>query len=170
MGGKTFLGQLNGGNRRVVFSHSAGPRSAFRRFQRGQASLELLLVFIILIPLLFGAIEISRAVAVRAALDSGVGVAVRALSVDPNNVGWANDVVVSTVGHNVFGTAGLGPISVTKVDSGGNTIQDEPFKVLQFGTLFCVRGSVEYTPQVPLISLDKITIRVEHCGVIERVG
>ena len=51
--------------------------------QKAQASIELLLILLILVPLLLGGIELARGVGIRQALDSGTGVATRALSLDP---------------------------------------------------------------------------------------
>jgi Flp pilus assembly protein TadG len=43
------------------------PMNFQNHFQRGQATLEIVIVLLILIPLIFGGIEISHGVAVRAA-------------------------------------------------------------------------------------------------------
>jgi hypothetical protein len=164
MGSKIGIRRREG---RFIIPASGYPR--IRKFQRGQATLELLIVLIILIPLIFGAIELSRAVTVKAALDSGVGVAARALALNPNNWNWAAAMVATTVGHNVFGTAGLGPVNFGAVDGSNSSLDRWQFAALPFGATFCVRGWMTYSPQVPLLTLNQITIRVEHCGVIERV-
>ncbi len=57
----------------------------------GQASVEALLVLMILGMLIFGGIELSQGVAVRQALDSGAGAAARALSLDPTKNQHAED-------------------------------------------------------------------------------
>ena len=142
-----------------------------RTLLRGQASLEILIVLIILIPLVFGAIELSRGVAVKAALDSGVGTAVRALSVDPTNWDWAANTVATTVAQNVFGSAGLGTVVFEAFDSSGTQLSRSEFALLVYGTPFHLEGSVQYTPQIPLLSLSPsyLTIRVRHYGIIERI-
>lgn len=145
----------------------------FRKYQRGQATLEMLLVLIILIPLIFGSIELSRGIAVRAALDSGIGTAVRALAVDPSAWGWAAGNVVETVNQNVFGVAGLGTVNIIATEgSSPANLTPEEFAALTYGALFCLEGSVGYLPMIPLLYLgtDPITIKVKHCGVIERAG
>jgi hypothetical protein len=143
------------------------------KFQRGQATLEILLVLIILIPLIFGGIELSRGVAVRAALDSGVGVAVRALSIDPTQWGWSANVVATTVAQNVFGSAGLGTVHLEAYDSADQLISDpgNNLQNLPYGTPFCLVGWVNYSPVIPLLTLSPgyIPIRVRHCGIIERI-
>src|SRR4051812_48377542 len=53
----------------------------------GQASVEALLVLVLMGLLIFGGIELSRGVAIRQALDSGAGASVRALALDPGQWG-----------------------------------------------------------------------------------
>jgi Flp pilus assembly protein TadG len=143
----------------------------FRKFQSGQASLEILIVLIFLIPLIFGAIELSRGVAVKSSLDSGVGLAVRALSVDPNNWVWATNTVTQTVIHNVFGSAGLSNYTFTAYDSSDNPLSSAQFAALNYGAGFYIEATVRYTPQIPLLPLMPtfITIRARHYGIIERI-
>jgi hypothetical protein len=157
------------------FSSVINPKpTAFRnRFQRGQATLEILVVLLILIPLIFGGIELSRAVAVRGALDSGVGVMAQAISLDPssNQWDWAAGVVQQTIDQNVFGTAGVDPLTLAA--SGSSGVIDNPrenMKNLPFGAGFCLQGWVKYTPLVPLLPLAPITLRVQHCGVIQKLN
>jgi Flp pilus assembly protein TadG len=146
-------------------------RRRFRHFRRGQAMLEMLIVLVILIPLIFGSIELSRGIAARAALDSGIGTAVRALAVNPSNWGWATGYVASTVAQNVFGDVGLGTVFITASQSNGDPLQPAELAALTYGSIFCLEGSVEYLPMVPLMSFtDPITIKVKHCGVVERVN
>ena len=139
-----------------------------KKFFRGQATLEVLIVLLILIPLVFGGIELSRGVAVRSALDSGVSVMVQAVSIDPNQWGWSATIVQETVNQNVFGSLGLDPtVQLEAVD-----FNDQPIgnlNTLPYGALFCVVGSVGYSPMVPLLPLSPITITVKHCGVIQKI-
>jgi Flp pilus assembly protein TadG len=141
-----------------------------RGLQRGQAMLEILIVMIFLVPLIFGGIELSRGVAVRAALDSGVGVAARALAIDPTQWSWAATVVDQTVQQNVLGTAGIGIVHLEAYDSAGTQI-DSSIQDLSYGAPFSLVGWVTYAPEIPLISLSppSMTIRVRHFGVIERI-
>jgi Flp pilus assembly protein TadG len=143
----------------------------FRKFQSGQASLEILIVLIFLIPLIFGAIELSRGVAVKSSLDSGVGLAVRALSVDPTNWGWSAGLVSTTVAQNVFGNAGLGPVHFEAYDSSGTSLDQTQFAALNYGAGFYIEAWVVYTPDIPLLPLTpaSITIRARHYGIIERI-
>ncbi len=124
-----------------------------------------------LIPLIFGAIELSRGVAVKSSLDSGVGLAVRALSVDPLNWGWSAGLVSTTVAQNVFGSAGLGPVHFEAYDSSGAQLDQLQFAALNYGAGFYIEAWLEYTPQIPLLNLAPafITLRARHYGIIERI-
>jgi hypothetical protein len=157
-----------GGNDYSSKTGFSGRKRNFRssrpsRIQRGQATLELLIALLILIPLIFGAFELSRGIAVRAALDSGVGVGVRALSLDPSaaQLNWVRTIVDNAVQENVFGSGGLGAVSVYTVPA--------DISGLAFGATFCLIGAVEFTPDMPLLSNTTITIRVRHYGVIEKI-
>ncbi len=154
-----------------IVSPRAHPRG-FRFFRRGQASLEILIVLLFLIPLIFGAIELSRGVAVKSSLDSGVGLAVRALSVDPSAWDFARDAVINTLSQNVFGTAGLGTVIFSAFDSSGTALGAAEFAALTYGSGFYIEAAVEYTPQIPLLNLDPafITLRARHYGIIERIN
>ncbi|GEM_PF-3051554 len=148
------------------------PGSSVRRWrnlQRGQASLEVLIVLILLIPLIFGAYEISRGVAVKSSLDSGVGIAVRALSVDPTNWGFAANAVSNTVAQNVFGVSGLGPVNFEAYTSTGVRLYQADFAALVFGDGFYIEAWVQFSPEVPLLPLAPITLRARHYGIVERV-
>jgi hypothetical protein len=139
-----------------------------RLLWRGQAMLEILIVLIFLIPLIFGGIELSRGVAVRSALDSGVGVAVRGLAINPDQWVWAANVVAQTVQQNVFGSAGVGTAHLEAYNGAGGRI-DADIDLLSYGAPFYLEGWVEYTPQIPLMNLSTLTIRVRHYGVMERI-
>jgi Flp pilus assembly protein TadG len=155
----------------LMVSPRVHPRG-FRFVQRGQASLEILIVLIFLIPLIFGAIELSRGVAVKSSLDSGVGLAVRALSVDPSNWTWAANTVTQTVARNVFGTAGLSNYTFTAYDSSDNPLSPVQFTALNYGAGFYIEATVRYTPEIPLLNLSPvfITLRARHYGIIERIN
>lgn len=142
------------------------------KFSRGQATLEMLVVLMILIPLIFGAFELSRGIAVRAALDSGVGVGVRALSLDPTQLSWVRDVVESTLDQNVFGTSGVTFNSSTDVYTTLSCSSSTPQSIegSSFGTTFCLIGEADFKPEIPFITNTQINIRVCHCGLIERVS
>jgi Flp pilus assembly protein TadG len=141
-----------------------------RNTESGQAVLEFLLVLMILAPLLFGGIELARGVGIRHALDSGVGVATRALSLDPTQWSWAATVISQSVtGNPLGGGAGTTNAPVVKVyNAGGTEISATTLASLPFGSAFRLAASVTYTPDVPLVGGQMVTIRVSHWGIVER--
>ncbi|MBU4353053.1 MAG: pilus assembly protein, partial [Nanoarchaeota archaeon] len=105
-----------------------------RNHQRGQAVLEFLLVLMILVPLLFGGIELARGVGIRHALDSGVGVATRALSLDPAQWNWSVSVINQTVSGNPLGGGSVSAVTVTVYNAGGAQITSATLASLPFGS------------------------------------
>lgn len=138
--------------------------------QNGQASLEMLLALLILLPLLFGGIELTRGVGIRHALDSGVGVAARALSLDPTQWDWARQVIQDSVEDNVLGGGSASQASVKVFNESGTEISSSGLAALDFGDSFRLESSVSYTPWLPLIEGggNEIVIRVSHWGIVER--
>ncbi|MBU2609857.1 MAG: pilus assembly protein [Chloroflexi bacterium] len=143
-------------------------RACTERSERGQAVLEFLLVLMILVPLLFGGIELARGVGIRHALDSGVGVAARALSLDPTQWSWANSVISQAVSGNPLGGGSVSAVTVTAYNAGGSAITSGALASLPFGAAFRLAASVTYTPIIPLVGRQTVTIRVSHWGIVER--
>ena len=141
-------------------------RSAPKR--RGQASVELLLVLLILVPLLFGGIELARGVGIRSSLDSGVGVATRALSLDPEQWAWSTSVINQAVNDNILGGGSVSAVSVRVYNASGNQISSTALAALPFGVSFRLEASCTYTPDIPLVGGQTVTIRVSHWGIVER--
>ena len=135
---------------------------------KGQAVLEFLLVLMILVPLLFGGIELARGVGLRHALDSGAGVATRALSLDPTQWTWANSVINQAVSGNPLGGGSVSAVTVTVYNAGGSVINSSALASLPFGAAFRLAASVTYTPEITLVGGQTITIRVSHWGIVER--
>jgi hypothetical protein len=136
--------------------------------ERGQAVLEMLLVILVLVPLLFGGIELARGVAVRHALDSGTGVAVRALSLDPEQWDWSSQIVAQAVQENVMGDGGVGDPLLRAYDSSGSLLTPEVLADLPFGTSFRLEAEVAFIPDLVLIPEQPIRVRVSHWGIVER--
>ena len=136
--------------------------------EKGQASLELILVLMILVPLLFGGIELARGVGIRHALDSGVGVSARALSLDPTQWSWATSVISQAVTGNLLGGGSVSTPVVTVYNAGGSAISAGALASLPFGAAFQLEAVVTYTPEITLVGGQTITIRVSHWGIIER--
>lgn len=148
---------------RLARSHKRGLPA-----QAGQAVLEFLLVLMILVPLLFGGIELARGVGIRHALDSGVGLAARALSLDPTQWNWAVSVVNQAVSDNPLGGGSVSAVTVTVYNAGGAQINAATLTNLPFGSAFRLAASVTYTPEIVLVGGQTVTIRVSHWGIVER--
>jgi Flp pilus assembly protein TadG len=136
---------------------------------RGQASIELVLVLPILLMLIFGGLDFARAVALHDALNSGTGIATRALSLDPSQWAWADTTVRAEVLNNVFGIAGVGPVSLTATGENGSALSAGQLANLTFGTTFCLQGSSSFTPAVPFLANTTVPINARHCGIVERM-
>jgi hypothetical protein len=132
----------------------------------GQASVEALLVLMLLGLLIFGGIELSRGVAVRQALDSGSGAAVRALSLDPGQWSFSTSLVTQSVQQNVMGG---GPVASLKVYDSANTLRSSAWlSGSPFGTTFILEASAPFQTNIPFLADQSITIRVRHYGIVER--
>jgi hypothetical protein len=137
-----------------------------RRKNDGQASVEALLVLMLLGLLIFGGIELSRGVAVRQALDSGCGAAVRALSLDPGQWSFSANLVQQSVQQNVMGG---GPATSLKVYDSSNTLRSSAWlSGSPFGTTFILEASAPFQTDIPFLTDQAITIRVRHYGIVER--
>ena len=138
------------------------------QLERGQSILELLLVLMILVPLLFGGIELARGVSLRHSLSSGVLVAVRSLSLEPTTWSWSNTVINQSVSENVLGGGNASTPTIQTYSSTGTAISPTTLAGLPFGTPFRLDASVNYTPDIPILGGTLITIRVSHWGIVER--
>ena len=141
-------------------------KSDHKCLQKGQASIEVLLVLLILVLAIFGGIELSRGVAVRQALDSGTGVAARALSLDPTQWNFAENAVQQVVSQNVMGE---GPsVSMQIYDAASNLRSAAWLSGSSFGTAFFLESDVPFQADIPFLPSTVITIRVRHWGIVER--
>jgi len=138
------------------------------RDRRGQASVELVLVLFILVPLLLGGIELARGVGLRHALDGGVGVATRALSLDPGQWDWATAAINQAVQDNVLGGGSVSAVTVQAYNAAGTRISSGSLASLPFGTAFRLQATCTYTPWIPLVGGQTVTIRVANWGIVEK--
>lgn len=136
--------------------------------EKGQGSIELLLVLLILIPLLFGGIELARGVGIRHALDSGVSISTRALSLNPTQWSWATSVIDQAVTGNPLGGGAVSSPVIIVYDKNGNQINPSTLANLPFGSAFRLEATVSYKPDITLVGGQTVTIRVSHWGIIER--
>ena len=141
-------------------------KSGRNSFRQGQASVEALLMLMILGLLIFGGIELSQGVAVRQALDSGTGAAARVLSLDPSQWSFASTVIQQSVDQNVMGA---GPtVSIQVYDSAANPRSPAWLSGSPFGTSFILEASAPFQADIPFLPGSAITIRVRHWGIVER--
>jgi hypothetical protein len=141
-------------------------RSGLRVDQRGQASVEALLVLMILGMVIFGGIELRRGVAIRQALDSSTGAAVRALSLNPSQWNYARDLIQTGTNQNVMG-ASVGT-SLRVLDAAGIIRSSAWLSGSPFGTTFILEASAPFQADIPFLSEPVLTIRVQHWGIVER--
>jgi hypothetical protein len=142
------------------------PKSGLKADQRGQASVEALLVLMILGLVIFGGIELSRGVAIRQALDSSTSAAVRALSVDPSQWNYSHDLIQAGISQNVLGTSVS--ISLQVLDAAGIVRSSAWLSGSPFGTTFILVASAPFQADIPFLSEPVLTIRVQHWGIVER--
>ncbi len=138
------------------------------QLERGQSVLELLLALLILIPLVFGGIELSRGVDIRQSLESGTFIAARGLSLEPENWGWAMSAIQSSLNTNVLGGGSVSAPIVKIYNDNGAEITPAALNALAFGSPFRLQSTVTYTPDIPIIGGIPITIRVSHRSLVER--
>ncbi|GAP21903.1 TadE/TadG family type IV pilus assembly protein [Leptolinea tardivitalis] len=142
------------------------PKLGLSQDQAGQAAVEALLVLMILALVIFGGIELSRGVAIRQALDSGSGAAVRALSLDPTQWSFAGNVVQQGVNQNVMGANST--ITLQVYDASGNLRSSAWLSGSPFGTSFILEASAPFQADIPFLAEPAMTIRVRHWGIVER--
>jgi Flp pilus assembly protein TadG len=136
------------------------------RSNTGQASVEALLMLMILGLMIFGGIELSRGVAIRQALDSGTGAAVRAVSLDPTQWSFATNIIQQSVNQNIMGTEPT--VSVQFYDSTGSPRSQAWLSGSPFGTAFILESSAPFQANIPFLRDSAVTIRVRHWGIVER--
>ncbi len=141
-----------------------------RHAQRGQATVELLLVLFVLLALLFGAFELGQGVALRHALDVATEKAARLLSIAPDDFSAADALVRAEVNASVLG-GGYGSIvnlNLFEAESGA-PLNPADLAAAPFGYRFSVQASVPFLADVPLLQPGPRAIAVAHYGLVERL-
>jgi hypothetical protein len=142
------------------------PKLGLKSDSKGQAAVEALLVLMVLALVIFGGIELSRGVAMRQALDSSAGAAVRALSLDPTQWSYAKNLIQEGTNQNVMGTVEATTIQV--FDAAGTPRSSAWLSGSPFGTTFILEASAPFQADIPFLSEPIMTIRVQHWGIVER--
>jgi hypothetical protein len=142
------------------------PKLGLSPDHKGQVAVEALLVLMLLVLVIFGGIELSRGVAIREALDSSAGAAVRALSLDPSQWNYAMNLIQEGTNQNVMGGDEVTTVQV--FDSAGVLRNSAWLSSSPFGTTFILEASAPFQADIPFLSEPVMTIRVQHWGIVER--
>ena len=136
------------------------------RREAGQAAAEALIVVMLMALLIFGGIQLSQGVALRQTLDSGAAAAARALSLDPGQWSFAENVIQQSVDQNVLG--GSAPVTIGVYDASGTARSAAWLSGSPFSTAFILEASAPFDADIPFLATTPITIRVRHWGIVER--
>ena len=139
--------------------------------QAGQATVEMLLVVLILTLVSLGAFEIARGYAIKQAMDVGVAKAVRGLSIDSSQWAWADSTIHNEVGGNVLGGGYGASLSLEIHDRWGNAITPAQLNdpaTMPYGSVFWIRATVPFLAHAPFLNLTTRQIEIWHSGVIQR--
>ncbi len=123
---------------------------------RGQSVVEGLLITVLFITLIFGGLELARAVSLKQALDRGAFEGARYLATHPDLAG-ATAVAKGAVGNAILG-GDPANAAVTSDWTPGAT---------RYGDTFCLTLSYATTVQLPLVSSTARTLSARHCTVYE---
>ncbi len=125
------------------------------RDERGLSSVEMMLLLPLFALLLFGGLEIGRAVALKMALDDGVWYAARYLTVhDPWDETHAVEVVEMAVDRAILGSA---EVKVQITDEGTRS----------FGSALTVRAEAKLPAAIPFLSPHPLTLKAAHTQWVE---
>ncbi len=138
--------------------------------ERGQATVELLLILFIFVVLIFGAFGLGQGIALRHALDVATEKAARLLSINPGDFATAEGLVRREVDASVLGGGYGAAVSLGLFDADTNApISDLDLAQAAFGYRFGVQASVPFLADVPFVNLTPRTITVAHYGLVDRI-
>ena len=127
------------------------------RDERGTITIEYLLGIVLLVLLLFGALEFARAAAIKHALGVGSWQAARYLSLHPWDEATADALARQSIQDSLFGS-NPGPAVIIFSFS-------DPAR--RFGTTVAVRIDLPYRALVPLMNLSPRTLTGESAVLVE---
>ncbi len=138
--------------------------------ERGQATVEILLILFIFVVLIFGAFGLGQGVALRHALDVATEKAARLLSINPGDFATADALVRREVDGSVLGGGYGSAVSFGLFDADtGAAIGAGELARAAFGFRFAVQASVPFLADVPFVNLTPRTITVAHYGLVDRL-
>ena len=138
--------------------------------ERGQATVELLLILFVFVVLLFGAFELGKGIALKHALDVATEKAARLLSIDPTDFGSADALIRAEVNGSLLGGGygSLVTIGLYDADTQGPITPDD-VATAPFSYRFLVQASVPFAADVPFLDLTGRTITAAHYGIVDRI-
>ena len=128
-----------------------------RRDERGIASIEMLVVTMLLALLLFGGIELGRGMSLKHALDVGTYNAVRYYSLTECDQATVEDIVKREIQNNPLG-GNPDDVTVTIILPDGPGFRHE----------VTIRSEMPFHASIPFMSLPVKTLRAEHTMLIEK--
>lgn len=140
--------------------HWAGSR---RRYETGQAGIEMLVVLLLCVPLILGALSLAQGFGARQALAQGTAVAARRIALNPGEAATALAAVQTAVEGALLGSTGTVRCEVRD----GASILVHP-NALAFGAPFSVRCQVPFQAQIPFIATAPRTLTIVQHEVMER--
>ena len=138
--------------------------------ERGQATVELLLILFIFVVLIFGAFELGKGIALKHALDVATEKAARLLSIDPTDFGSADALIRAEVNGSLLGGGYGSLVTIGLYDA--NTqgpIAPDDVAAAPFSYRFIVQASVPFMADVPFLNPAGRTITAAHYGIVDRI-
>ena len=141
-----------------------------RHTERGQATVEMVVVLMLLILLVFGAFEFAQGMMLKHALDVGTEKAARLLAINPGDYATAEDTVCGEVDAIALG-AGYGAQTTVRLYDADTWSQIAPadLAAAPFGYRFLVGAELTWQPRVPFMTLSDTFIAAAHHGVVDRI-
>lgn len=137
--------------------------------ERGQGTVEVLLVLLILLPVLFGAFSLAQGITIKHALDVATEKAARVLSINPADYEYAVSLIRTEVNQGLLGTGHGEQVVVRLYDAvTGVEISPADLDAAGFGYRFAVEAEVSWQPAIPFLSNPARVLRAMHFGIVER--
>jgi Flp pilus assembly protein TadG len=132
--------------------------------EHGQAGIEMLMVFLILVPLLLGGFSLARGYSARHALENSTAVAARQIALNPAVWATALAGVQTTVDNSLLGGTGSS-VTCNVRDAWGGAVDPT---TLSFGSRFSVTCRVPFQARLPFIATAPRMLTAVHNEVLER--
>lgn len=132
--------------------------------ERGQATLELLLVLGLLGALLFGALSLGQGYSTRHALDNATALAARQIALAPGTWEHALKGVGLAVAGSLWG-GDAGAVTCGVYDALGAPVDPA---YLPFGSRFAVTCRAPFQAAIAFVSTSPRTLTVTHYEIMER--